>query len=322
MNIKITAKLRPFSHIPGAACLIPGTCSVITAFPTLLKINSHEIKLNLTGPVRDFTLQQDLERNCVFVFGQAKEGYFRLRVEASDSGFDVEVEKGPLKSVHIRAEVPFASKLLFERLSLGNHKAQDWDQVQKRADLEEILPIFFCLGQKLPPILPQPLLGTARLLEFPEERNRLASALISFFKVAFTQMLVPRLIDDQHQGLVPDEPVQGSPFFLIQEGMKRVRSLFFKQDERRLAFLPHLPVSLHAGRMIGLQAPGIGEIDFEWSKKTLRCVYLRASTSGEVIFELQKELKSFRVGKKLQQKATEPLLLEAGKTYFLDRFQK
>ena len=54
MTIKIAAKLRPFSHVPGAACVIPGTSAVIEAFPTLLRIDGHEITLNLTGPVKDF----------------------------------------------------------------------------------------------------------------------------------------------------------------------------------------------------------------------------------------------------------------------------
>ena len=315
MTIKIAAKLRPFSHVPGAACVIPGTSAVIEAFPTLLRIDGREIILNLTGPVKDFTLQQDLERHCVFVFGTAKEGYFRLRID----GGSIQVEKGPLESEHI--PIQFVPNIPFERLSLGSHKALDWDLMQKRSDLKEILPLLFCLGQKVPLTPPQKLSGTARLLELPTERKQLAEALESFCKAAFTHMLVPRLIDDQHQGLVPEEPVTGNRFFLLQEGAKMIRGLFFRQNERRLALLPNLPISLDAGRMIGLKAPGIGEIDLEWSKKQLRRVILRASTPGEVLFDLPSAIKTFRAGKR-RQKATEPLLLEAGKTYFLDRFEK
>lgn len=322
MKIKIAARLKPFSHTPGISCVIPGSCSVIEAFPTLLRIGGHDWKMPLTGPVSGFTLQQDLEKNCVFVFGKAKEGYFRLRIEARDDGFQIHSEKGSLKSARIELEVHHFSKSTFERLSLGNHKAQDWDQVQRRGDLKEILPILFCLGQKTPLIPPQPLSGTARLLSLPSERLLLAPALEVFLKAAFKGILVPRLIDDQHQGLVPDEPVKGDPFFLLQEGAKMVRSLFFKQNERRLAFLPNLPVPFDSGRMLGIQAPGIGEIDLEWSKKILRRVILRPTTPGEVIFELQKEIKTFRVGKKKKLKRDEPLLLEPGTTYHLDRFEK
>jgi hypothetical protein len=322
MKIKIAERLRPFSLIPGASCVLPGSCFVLEAFPTQLRIAGREWKMPLTGPVTGFTLQQDLEKNCVYVFGKAKEGYFRVRVEASDSGFQITAEKGPLKSAFIEAEVPYVSKILFERLSLGNHKSQDWDQVQRRCDLKEILPVLFCLGQKIPLLPPQPLTGTARLLELPEDRKQLPAALEALFKAAFRNILVPRLMDDQHQGLVVEEPGLGNPFFLLQEGAKRVRALFFKQNERRLSFLPNLPIPFDSGRMLGLQAPGIGEIDIEWSKKILRRVILRATTSGEVLFDLQNEIKSFRVGKKKKLKSNEPLLLEAGKTYNLDRFQK
>ncbi len=322
MRIQIRERLRPFSHVPGAACLIPGTCSTIEAFPTLLKIDAHSIKLNLTGPVSDFTLQQDLERDCVFVFGKAKEGYFRIRIEGNDSGFHVKVEKGPLRSAFIRAEIPFVSKTSIEKLFFGSHKAQEWDQVQRRCDLKEFLPFLFCLGQKVPFFPPQPLRGTARLLELPAQRSQLEQALESFFLAAFAKILVPRLIDDQCQGLAPDEPAEGNRCFLLQEGAKRIRALFFRQDERRIALLPSLPISLDAGRIVGIQAPGIGEIDIEWSKKLLRRVIIRPSTSGDVILELQRELKTFRVGKKDRQRANEALLLEAGKTTLLDRFQK
>lgn len=322
MKIQIAARLKPFSHTPGASCVIPGSCAVIEAFPTLLKMNGQEWKMPLTGPVSGFTLQQDLEKNCVNIFGKAKEGYFRLRIEASDEGFHIHSEKGPLKSALFKAEVPFLSKSTCERLSLGSHKAQDWDQVQRRCDLKEILPILFCIGQKTPLILPQPLTGTARLLELPTDRTLLAPAIEAFFKAAFKGILVPRLVDDQHQGLVPDEPGKGNPFFLLQEGAKMVRALFFKQNERRLAFLPNLPVPFDSGRMLGLQAFGIGEIDLEWSKKTIRRAIIRATTPGEVLLDLPKEIKTFRLGKKKKQKRDEPILLEPGNTYHLDRFEK
>lgn len=322
MKIKIAERLRPFSLTPGALCVIPGSCAILQAFPTLLKIDQYEWKMPLSGPVEGFTVQQDLEKNCVFIFGRAREGYFRLRIEASDGGFAIEVEKGPLKSHRIDTETPFVEKFSFERLSLGNHKAQDWDLIGRRADLKEILPLLFCLGQKIPLISPQPLAGTARLLELPKERKYLPSALEAFVKAAFKGMLVPRLVDDQHQGLVPDEPAEGNPFFLLQEGAKMIRSLFFKQNERRIALLPNLPIPFDAGRLIGLIAPGIGEFDLEWSKKSLRRVILRANTPGEVIFELPNEIKTFRVGKKKKFKRDEPLLVEPNQTYDLDRFEK
>jgi hypothetical protein len=323
MNFKIVTKLRPFSHTAGARCIIPGTSSEIQAFPTLLKIDQNEVQLDLTGPVEGFTLQQDLEKNCVFVFGRAQEGYYKLRIEASPSGFWVRSERGKLlkEDKHLPQEIPFVLKSYFERLSLGSHKAQDWDLVQKRGDLKEILPTLFYLGQKIPQIAEQPLLGTARLLQMPSSRNLLEKALQNFVKAAFSSLLVPRLIDDQHQGLVKEEPVFGNRFFLLQEATSLIRGLFFRQNERRLALLPSLPISFDCGKFVGLQAPGIGEINLDWSKKELRLVKIKASTSGEIILDLQKEIKSFRINKAQTQKRDEPLILEAGRTYLLDRFQ-
>lgn len=319
--IRIAVRLKPFSHTPGMSCVIPKSCAVIEAFPTLLRIDGKEWKMPLTGHVHGFTLQQDLEKNCIYVFGKAKEGYFRIRVEAHDDGFQIVSEKGPLKSGKITVERDPYSPASIERLSLGSHKAQDWDLVKKRMDLKEILPVLFLLGQKIPKILPQPITGTAELLKLPEEREKLEEALLAFVKASFKGMLVPRLVDDQHQGFVPHQEAKGNPFFLLQEGAKMIRSLFFKQDERRLAFLPNLPISFDAGRLIGLKAAGIGEIDLEWSKKLLKRAVIRAAISGEVILELQKEIKTFRVSKKKIKKG-EPLLVEAGKTYHLDRFEK
>jgi hypothetical protein len=312
--MKITEKLRPFSHTPGAKCILPGTCLIVEAFPTRLRVGAEVFKLSLTGPVREFTLQQDLERHCVYVFGRAKEGPYSIRIAATDSGVLVEPEKGTLSPLSFSAEFPFVPNTPFERLSLGNHKTQDWDLIQKRNDLKELLPLLFCLGQKIPRIPPQPLTGTARLLDWPNEE-----AILSFFKAAFTPLLIPRLTDEHHQGLVPDEPAIGNPFFLLQEGAKRTRALFFVQNERRLSFLPHLPVSLDAGRLIGLRVPGVGTIDIEWSKKVLRRVEISADTSGEVILEMQRGLKTFRCGKR--RKKEDPLLLEKGKMYSLDRFE-
>jgi len=345
MKITIAERLIPFSHTPGASCVIPGTTWEIEAFPTLLRIGRGkiELKLMLSGPIEEFTLQQDLEKNCVWIFGKAKEGYYRLRIEGSDSGFNLFAEKTPPKGLvydgtahgtlkkkdhlHLPMEVVFVKKEIHERLSLGSHKDQDWDLVQKRCDLKEILPVLFCLGQKTPYIPPQPLKGTARLLEIPTDRNQVAPAIQAFLKAAFTKILIPRLVDDQFQGLSPQESAEGNRFFLIQEGGKMVRNLFFKQEERRLKILPLLPTPLDSGRMIHMNAKGIGELDFEWSKKFLRRLILRATTSGEVIFVMPSEIKSFRVRKSLKEKgkrqsSQDPVLVEAGKTYFLDRFQK
>jgi hypothetical protein len=322
MQIVIKEKCKPFSHIPGASCVIPGTYEIIEAFPVLLRVAGHEVKLSCTGPVQGFTLELDIERHCVFVFGRAKEGYYKIRVEASPSGFYLHPERGSSlpHTIHIKKEVDFVPKAPLEHLFLGSHKRQNWEKIGH--DLKTAVPILFSLGQKGPLLPPQPLTGTALFLQIPEDRRQIFGALEALFLSAFSKMLIPRLFDDQYQGIVPDGPVEGNRFFILQESAKFLRSLFFQQNERRLKILPHLPIPFDCGKMTCVKVEGVGEIDFEWSKKVLRKAVLRASTTGEILLDLQKEIKSLRVNKSVRHKATEPLLIQAGKSYSLDRFQK
>lgn len=330
MKISIKERLKPFSHNPGAACLIPGTCWEIEAFPALIRLGKkYEITLHLTGPVKDFTLEQDLEKNCVFVFGKAKEGFYRLRFQGNAGRVEMTAVNAPLgllangKPLRPRETIVFDDEIDFflpkswERLSLGQSKAQEWDLVLRRFDLQEILPVLFGLGQKLPFIEPQPFNGMRKLLE---EGN-----FESFCRAAFSKILVPRLIDDQHQGLVLPEIATGNPCFLLQEAVRRIRDLFFKQEDLRISLFPSC--SFDAGRMTCIQANKVGEFDLEWASRTLRRAILRASLSCEIMLELPKGLHSFRVRTALSQRGSrqkegDPLLIEAGKTYFFDRFHK
>jgi hypothetical protein len=340
MKITIATRFCPFSHTPGAGCLVPGTRWQLRAFPTLLRFshNSQQIDLSLqlTGPVKKFTLQQDLERKSIWIFGEAKEGYFRLRVRANDEGFLVDAEKTPpmglmtskglLKSkdqLQILVELDFFTPSHVERISFGSHKKQDWDQVLRRLDLKEMIPIFLDLAQKIPPTLSQQSF-------FPEKKIAkmdIEPLLVSFFQAYFEQIFIPRSLDDQHQGIqgFPPLDLKEDPCHLIDQAARWIRALFFVQNERRLQILPNLPPSLEAGRFIDIVLLGMGTLDFEWSKFFLRKAVLRATTSGEVLFDLQKDIQSFRVrssrwDKGYTQNALEPLLVESGKTYFLDHF--
>ncbi len=315
--------------MPGAACLIPGTCFEIEAFPTLIRLGKkYELNLHITGPVKDFTLELDLEKNCVFVFGKAKEGFYRLKIEGSQNGIEVDVVNAP-KGFLINAnpfkarerlffseELDFFLPSVWERLSLGRQKAQDWDLVWRRFDLREILPVIFGLGQKIPFIEAHPLKGTGRLLK---EGN-----FASFCKAAFSKILIPRFLDEEYQGLSPIETVEGNPCFLLQEAASRLRSLFFFQEGTSLFLLPSS--QFVSGRMTRIQVADVGELDLEWASRLLRRCVLRATFSRSIVFHLPTPLRSFRVRMSPSQKgfrheAKNPLAIEAGKTYLIDRFQ-
>lgn len=299
MKILTRERLKPYSHVPGASCVIPGTHFILEAFPTLLRIGNLEIPIK--GSVHGFTLQQDLEKNCVYVFGKS----FHIQIAARPDGFTIDNQFFPVKLAYFIPDQ-------WERLSLGIHKAQDWDLVLKRFELEEILPVLYGLGQKIPPVPPQPLTGTARLLKSDDFE--------ALCRAAFHKILVPRLRDDQHQGLCPDEEGTGNPFFLIQEAYRKIRALVFRDWE----LLPGCP--FEAGRMINIQTE-LGSFDLEWTKGFPNRAVFHASKSGELPLKLNTALSCYRVrmndrerGRK--QMASELLKIEAGKIYFLDRFQK
>ena len=341
MKITIAERLRPFSHTPGSGCLIPGTWWQIQAFPTLLRLSHKsqviEIALKITGPVKDFTLQLDLEKGAVYIFGKAQEGYFRLRLEAIDSGFNLYAEKTPTTGLstskgdlqpkghlHFPVQMVFSVSSSAERISFGSHKEQDWDLASRRSDLREIIPQLLFLGKKTPHALaPTPILP-----EKKPEKSQIEPLLQSFIQAHFKQILVPRLLDEQHLGMAfPVLDSSAEPSILLGAAVQWIRSLFFVQNERRLQILPLLLPSTDCGRFISIVCPGIGTLDFEWSKFLLRKLILKVTTPGEILFDLQKEIESFRVRKTRfekgrRQKSTEPLLVEPGKTYFLDNFQK
>lgn len=133
--ITISRKLRPFSHLSGVKCLLPGTNLIVETSPHLLRIGTFEIPIDC----RDFTLQQDLEKNCVWVFNKS----FRIKIAAGLNGFTVGDQFYPIDTkLHIPEQI--------ETLSLGSHKSQDWDLVLRRMDVAEILPVLYNLGQKTP----------------------------------------------------------------------------------------------------------------------------------------------------------------------------
>ena len=329
MKIAIGERLKPFSHTPGFACLLPGTYTQVKAFPTRIQIADLVVlHLGLTGPVLGFTLQLDLEKNCIWVFGKAKEGFYRLLLKGSLDGVEVVADKMPAQGLLVNGELLKQKASLFfplahsfflpqswERLSLGLSKEQDWDLVWRRFDLKEILPVLYGLGQKCPPVPVGPSKGTARLLH---------TSLESFCKTAFSQLLIPRLFDNQYQGLSPEEGQGDDPSFLLAESAKWIRSLFFRQEQNCLELLPASPFD--AGRMTGVQATDIGTLDLEWASRVLRRVIFRAASSTEVFLTLQKGLHSFRIrsiqsGRGVRMQSAQPLFLEEGKTYYLDQFQ-
>ncbi|MCC6127807.1 MAG: hypothetical protein IT584_01210 [Chlamydiae bacterium] len=339
MKIRIAEKFRPFSHRPGAECLVPGTAWAVRAFPTrlwfLYEDQKIEIVFHIKGPVKEFTLQQDLEKGLVWVFGKALEGYFRLRIQASLSGFEIFAERvfqggletslGTLlakKSLILKTALSFQPLPTFarERISLGCNKEQNWDAARLRLDLKEMLPPLFLLAQQLPSV-------QRGSFAFPEEKKRARDILLAFFQAHMTQILVPRVFDDEYQGIsFASLDKHLSPIVLLQEAARWIRSLFVQLQASSISILPDLPNLFECGRLLHMRVDSLGEFDLEWSKLLPRKMVFRSNVSQEILLTLPKPIQSFRVRsnrseKGRYQKTAEPFMVKATATYFLDRFQ-
>ncbi len=311
MKLTIAGRLKPFCHLPGTACMVPWSGWKVQLFPTVVKFEHMtegkrgEFQLGWKGPILDFTTELDLEKGVVSVFGHTAEGYRRLSIFMAGEKLTLSLEKEKKKVVLATSEAMPRHPL--ERLSLGSHKALDWELVVRRKDLKEILPVWVHLGQMVPSSH-----GKLPVLQ----------SFLNLFLVGFEKMMVPRVSDTDHQGIV-EGPLTDAPLTLLTEGRRAIRELFFKETPTEWVFLPSLSPQFHEGRFLDVR----GELDFEWSKKMLRQVVIRPHTSREVVMSLQKPLKSFRLRKSLKEKgvrweALQPLPLEVDQTLYLDRFEK
>ena len=355
MRIEIANRLRPYSHIPGAEALIPGSSWSLKAYPARLEFEnlisreSKTFNLSLTGLMDNFTLVQDLEKRALIIFGSAKEGYIRLMVTHKDKELQIHAKRTPVSGITIGKKTLKPKEIytidvdqqgylapFVENLALGCHKAQDIDLMRRRLDLDELLPFWFRLGQLTPSTPCAHEEGTLTLLhpiaDIIESNQKLdvLEPMAKLFSAGFSDLFVPRLIDEQYQGIAPllETPSSDlSPLTLLTEGAQLIRSLFFQQKDTEMAFLPCLPPDFHAGRMLNVHAQSLLICDFEWSKKTLRRLVIRPLQSVQIQPIFQKKIKTYRLRTSTRErgethKCTESLQLDKGKVYYLDHFEK
>lgn len=323
--IKISTRLFPFSHQPKSRCLIPGTEFLVEACPALVRIKNFEgkvlkeIVLDIEGPLKHFTVMQDLERGCVTLFSER----YRFHILPS-------CEVRHTKNPHL-PPIPIQ-----ERLCLGTHKKQEWEGIKKRMDFREIFPLWYRLGSLLHlPERKEEDLGIFSLLRACAEAidtHRPEQILPQFHKLflaGFRDFMVPRTQDDDFQGILPLDIPQSksSPLYLLNEGAKLIRALFLVSSENEFAILPNLPPEFFSGRMLHLACPPYGEINLEWSKKMIRKVEFQAKMDGIVYFHFPSSLRTYRLRLSTKEKGhitscREPLEIQSGCFYLLDRFQK
>lgn len=302
---------RPFSHRPGTRCWIPYSEWVVEIFPAMLQVGDHSFPLHLTGPVKEFTVQLDLEKDCVWVWGIAKEGHYRFSLRAEGGSLVLLVDRAPKEGLQIggallksKESLPLTKGPSFrlepslERLSLGSWKAQEVE----RMDLCLIAPILFLIGQKVA--------AEALPLDVPLEH---------FVLTSLSGLFVPHDGDPLHQGVAPPTK-QTTPFALLKGAYLLIRSFLLAESSDELQILPRLPADWETGKVFHLQAEK-GEIDFEWSQGSPHRLYFRPTQSGEVCFSFPSNIRTFRCGSKRLENRT-PLKVEKGCSIVLDRFQQ
>lgn len=393
MHITIANKLMPYSHAAGSRALLPGTAFVVEAYPALLRLyrldkdpmeQIAELALQLPGPMKQFTLQQDLKSGEMRIWGETDYGAIRyaLRPSIDNSGVSIAISRHPEAGIIWRCNLPEKSALystdlqqqlltpldgpvkrgdtLFlalspnattlplpyrlphcERLSLGCHKAQDWNMILRRNIPEEFLPFWHYSGmlQPAPPSWDElPTWGTSTCLQLCS--NAIAEgdgaaalqALKNFFLAGFTSWMIPRFVDTAFHGIplaaAPELlPKKLSPLTLLAAGARLISNLFVQTAEASITLLPALPNALHCGRLLHVNCNGLGLLDLEWSKRLVRRIVFHSAADQELLFSFPRELKRFRlrrapddIGKILSCPAK--LYLAKDQCYLLDNCEK
>lgn len=334
MEIKIVERLKPFTHEFGQLIPVPKTLFAVRIYPEKVQIFSlsetspklvDEVFFSIIGPVEGFTATLDLERERVVVNGKETRGYFQYEIEA---GLPIRLKRFPDGFALSREFIIPSTEQIFnkERLSLGCSKKADFTLVKRRLNLCEILPLWFVLGQMVPPF-PYRSEGTYFLLdtlkkEIADRRIlEIEPCLKHLFSAGFEGVLSPRTTDTDYQGFQLPKIVEGgTPLSLLSEGAEVIRSLFIQQRGEEIELLPCLPPAFHCGRFLDLSFPG-GTLSLEWSKKQLRRCIIRANTDGEIVLTVPKGLKSARLGSS-RVLFPFPLHFKAKEIIVLDRFER
>lgn len=344
-QIAIQERLKPFSHTTWFRTVLPRTTCLVEVFPTAVHVqewqgSTYKALFDITGPVKGFTVELDVKKSALRVFGHAQEGPFAYLLFAEEGKLYLFLEKGPLPfplkmKKHLMDLEAFQETVPLERLSLGMHRKQEWDQVIRRCDLREILPTWLALGAQMPELEEQgsekggnfALLTTCKETIAAGEKLGVCPAFENLFAATFSGLFAPHVNDPRLLGLSQPTSEVLSPLPLLKEGAQLIRSLFFQEEKGRIKLLPVLPPPFHAGRFLNVQTKKGDLIDFEWTKKLLRRVRIRPGKTGKVTLQLQRPLKTFRrrLGRDdrgVRCSVNDPLELIEGQSLYLDRFEK
>lgn len=357
--IKNVHRFAPFSKRLGEEVWIPKTFWRVQIFPTRVlfypldrKQPLRVIDFELHGPVSNFMVLYDLERDRIFWSFTSQEGYFAAYIYAEDDSVYLQLKKGANGEVRYRLdekgrfrklasgeEIEFSIDDFFgeeegsERLTLGCSKQQDIQSIFQRGDLCEILPFVFFLSQKGKKDLGLlqggvgDLLDDVRLCIKKKDRIQLGSALQHVFSVGFSGLFVPQKEDKLFRGIAVNPVKKGaSSMKLLGELYVLLKELFVSEKKDHLYLLSLLPREIHAGRFTGIYS-SFGTLDLEWRGKMIKKMKIHASKDSHLFLHFPEAIKSLRIRKSIRDSGQVVplkvgLTLKSNQTYFLDKFFK
>jgi hypothetical protein len=303
--------------------MIPNTECFVQVFPTKLIFSSLQessfcatITLRVQGPVCAFTVQLDAEACILCVWGEAQDGYFKYRIRCCGERLALQNERRTLVLSHEGRDVTLArsaeylisipckgEQIPIPRLSLGVHKAQEWEKIRTRADIREFFPIWHRLGHCFPPSLHQRDVGTLRLLArcrefvYANKKEQIIEAFTELFLAAMGAAFVPRICDWEFQGILPEEEIDEtcSPLPILSEGARLIEALFFREEQGEISLLPCTPSRIHCGRLIDRFTQAGDLFALEWTKHKLRRVHVASHSGQKILLRFPKPLKRCRM---------------------------
>ncbi len=301
----------------------------------------YEYMLPHQGPVETFTAQLDLEQPSIRLWGKCRSGnyfYYRIAAQADSQEIHLIQERSqtsePLTILPVFTQKVGLSPVALERLSLGSHRAQEWEKISNRADLTELLPLLFHLGQMIAlsdnsHSSESSLLGICQVLLKERNGSDLETALKDLLKAGMQGLLSPTNEDQYGFGYsLPPLLAPQPPLLLLTQLRSLIRQMFLDFHSDQLDILPCVPPSLHCGRLLGVELPNhIGQVDLEWSKKQIRRMVINVKTDHTITLEPGQRIGRCRLHTMPEgyvtplENAPFSLILQAGKCYYLDRFE-
>ncbi len=353
MQIKIKEKFKIISHDLGASFLILNTSYYVKIYPGLLIFKdlscdrTFQFFFKFQGPVKDFTILQNLFNGTLEVNFHSKDGYIAYQVLVKEKDvylyFDkitkdhLEIEFDKVTKIRSKEKIKLPISVICETkpeeyLFFGIHKKPDIYLIRKRENLQEILPFIFLYSQFFLNVQYNCCLRKNCLLKEIEkniqkkEKQNLYESVLKAFKVHFWGAFVPRMNDEEYQNIAAFFNTDLNPFCIFIKFYHLIKNMIIDQNSNELFILPCLPPQFHHARAVNIKTLN-GNIDIEWSKKLLKKAIFKPEKDVSLKLILQSQIKTFRIRSNKNEKGqifknNDEIFFKKDISYLLDKFKK